>query len=90
MQPWTILLAGSLLLGACQAALPGKPPAAGASCDAGAHAALIGRNLAAVTLPAGMDTRIIRPGDLVTQDYKPGRLNLHLDADGVIEMVNCG
>ena len=38
--------------------------------------------LAAMTLPAG--TRVIEPGTKVTRDYRPDRLNIEIDAAGVI------
>jgi hypothetical protein len=34
--------------------------------------------------------RWIRPGDAVTMDYRPDRLNIHLDARGRVERFNCG
>ncbi|WP_420861560.1 I78 family peptidase inhibitor [Algirhabdus cladophorae] len=37
-----------------------------------------------------LPTRIIRPGDLVTQDYRPQRLNIHLDAAGTVIRLSCG
>lgn len=44
--------------------------------------------LAAMTLPAG--TRVITPGMAVTEDYRPARLNIDLDARGRITGVWCG
>lgn len=34
--------------------------------------------------------RWIRPGDVVTQDYRPDRLNVIIDADGQIMTARCG
>lgn len=34
--------------------------------------------------------RWIQPGDIVTMDYREGRLNIHLDADNRIERFICG
>ena len=34
--------------------------------------------------------RWIRPGDSVTMDYRPDRLNIHLDAQGRVERFACG
>ncbi|MHA7876486.1 I78 family peptidase inhibitor [Roseivivax sp.] len=67
---------------------PGSPDAD--SCGAEGYRALVGSPLAAVTLPADLDARIIRPGDMVTMDYSESRLNIALDAEGVITRVYCG
>ena len=34
--------------------------------------------------------RVIRPGQGYTMDYRPDRLNIHLDASGRISELNCG
>ncbi|WP_168713161.1 I78 family peptidase inhibitor [Parvibaculum lavamentivorans] len=34
--------------------------------------------------------RIIRPGDVVTMDYDPHRLNVTLDAASIVRDVECG
>lgn len=34
--------------------------------------------------------RVVHPGDALTQDYRPDRLNINLDADGLISRVWCG
>lgn len=34
--------------------------------------------------------RWIRPGDMVTMDYSPERLNVHLDAEGRVARLACG
>lgn len=34
--------------------------------------------------------RIIRPGDAVTKDYRPDRLNVDLDENEVITRIWCG
>jgi len=34
--------------------------------------------------------RVIRPGDAVTLDYRPDRLNVRLDDDDVISEIGCG
>ena len=44
--------------------------------------------LAGVTLPK--PTRIIHPGQPVTKDYRPNRLNIHVGELGRIERINCG
>lgn len=68
-------------------------PAPGAphedTCGATQYAGLIGSNIAAVSFPAGAPIRIIHPGEPVTQDLRPDRLNVILDANGVITALEC-
>ena len=45
---------------------------------------LVGMPLAAVTLPDGLNHRIIPPGTAVTMDFSPERVNFDLDAKGRI------
>ena len=61
------------------------------SCDAEAWAHLVGQHrdvFAAMTFPAPM--RIIEPGDAITMDHNPARLNVVLDARGRVARVYCG
>lgn len=60
------------------------------ACDASDYASLVGSNVAAASFPAGMNVRIIRPGDVITMDYNPNRLNLVVDGNGTITRVYCG
>ncbi|MCG7601408.1 hypothetical protein MHM84_16680 [Halomonas sp. McH1-25] len=34
--------------------------------------------------------RVIRPGESYTMDYRPERLNIHLDEQGTISELSCG
>jgi len=34
--------------------------------------------------------RVIRPGDMITMDHIPGRLNIELDETGVVRALRCG
>ena len=38
----------------------------------------------------GRPTRVLRPGDAMTMDWRPGRLNLHVDDDGTLVEVRAG
>lgn len=58
-------------------------------CGASQYAALIGSNFAAVTLPAEANIRIIQPDTVVTHDFRPDRVNIIVDANGVITAVEC-
>lgn len=50
----------------------------------------VGQPLAAVTLPTGAETRIVRPGTILTQEYVASRVNFHVDQAGIITKVICG
>lgn len=85
----------ALWLAACaEAPMPvqsdGEPPVVEDTCGAEDYAGLVGTDIAAVTLPADLDARIIRPMEAVTTDHVPERINFDVDADGVITQVRCG
>lgn len=84
MQPKTLVAAG-FLLAACQPT-EGPPD----TCGAEGYQWLVGQQLAAVTLPAKAEMRIIEPGMAVTMDYKADRMNVRLDETGAIMSVTCG
>lgn len=66
--------------------LADRPPPQDA-CNAGAHAARIGTPIAGWEPPAG--SRVIRPGDAVTEDLRRDRLNVLLDANDRITALEC-
>ena len=96
------LLAGATLMTLGCAAVPppavnGAAPVQGAGgCDASKAQALVGRQRAAplsaeaLRLTGARDVRWIRPGDMVTMDYREDRLNIHVDAQGRVTRVRCG
>lgn len=59
-------------------------------CDPVQHQQLVGMNIGEVYLPPQLDRREISPGEVVTQDYQPRRLNIFLDPKGWIARVSCG
>lgn len=71
------------------------PPAAGA-CNAAAAQGLVGRasssSLAeeARRLSGARMWRWLRPGQIVTMEYRADRLNLYLDAQDKVERITCG
>jgi hypothetical protein len=83
------------------AASPSQPqvtsdvPAAGATddftapdtCGAGAYRRFIGARISSMTPPP--NSRVIRPGDPVTEDFRTDRLNIVVDADGFITSLEC-
>ena len=38
----------------------------------------------------GRPTRVLHPGDAMTMDWRPDRLNLHVDADGSLVEARAG
>jgi hypothetical protein len=59
------------------------------TCGASGYRSLVGANVAAVTIPAGLNHRIIAPDTAVTQDFRADRINFLTDANGVITSVEC-
>ncbi|WP_108813665.1 I78 family peptidase inhibitor [Loktanella sp. Alg231-35] len=80
-----------IVLAGCTAAPPPLPPQLEDTCGAANFAGLIGQDVTALEtrLHLGM-VRVIRPGDLVTQDFRPGRINFMIGEDNVIGTINCG
>ena len=79
-------LAPLVLLAACSGTAGGDK----GDCAAGRYGALVGRPLAAVTLPADLKTRVVRPGEVVTMEYVADRMTIEVDAKGIVTTVRCG
>ena len=87
----------ALLLAGC-ATVTEKPPqlARTGTCDAAPAAGLVGREgtaalgAEALRLTGASRLRWRRPGAMVTMEFSPGRLNLHLDDQGRISRIVCG
>jgi hypothetical protein len=96
-QVW-IILPLALGLSACSALGQGDktppPPVVPApvdSCGAGARDYLIGQPIDEIHLASlGEYVRVIRPGDMVTMDFRADRLNIELDEEDVILRLRCG
>jgi hypothetical protein len=72
------------------------PPSQGeAACNAGPAQVLVGRKLEAgiesdaMKLSGAKTVRTLKPGTAVTMEYRPDRLNVHVDKAGKIGRVNC-
>lgn len=64
---------------------------ASGDCGAAQFQNLVGTSGDAVNrgnLPSG--TRVLRPTTPMSPDYRPGRLNVYIDASGQVEKVVCG
>jgi len=93
MKTWIAALV--LSLSGCATTQTEAMPAR-AGCHAEAAAALVGRSATpelgaeALRLAGARRLRWIRPGDAVTMDFSPQRLNVHLDLQNRVERLACG
>ena len=80
-----------IVLAGCTAADPPLPPQLEDTCGATAFATLIGQNATALerVLLLG-PVRVIRPGDAVTMDFRPDRVNFKIDDNETIQAIDCG
>jgi hypothetical protein len=89
-------VASLLLVSACSTAAnydmaPDRAPVGDDSCGAGARQYLVGQSIDSVdTTTLAEHVRAVYPGDMVTMDHRPDRLNLGLDDDGIIVALSCG
>ncbi len=77
----------------CLAALLGIAacaPQTEETCDLESYRGFLGASLAAVTFPADPNLRLIMAGDIVTMDFVPDRVNIHVDDNGRIHDLTCG
>jgi hypothetical protein len=89
---------------ACAPVPPAEPPEeqvpvygdTGYVCDAGRARSLIGREATsalgaeALRLTGSRTLRWLRPGDVVTMDYREDRLNIEIDASNRVRALRCG
>ncbi|MDP1742533.1 MAG: I78 family peptidase inhibitor [Polaromonas sp.] len=75
---------------------PMPPPPAGSACNAQGAQFAIGKAPGASVVEEARQrsgsyiARVLRPGQMVTMEFNAQRLNLDLDAAGVIRKVRCG
>lgn len=70
---------------------PASDPAMADTCNMAQYTALVGKPVTDAGVPAaGPSVRIIKPGDQVTMDFSEARLNIDVDAAGVITGMRCG
>lgn len=85
---------------AVSACAPAQPPAAPdpllGPCNAAPLARMVGRawsdslRTEALRLSGARAARVIRPGDMVSMDYRGDRLNVHLTGEGRVARFDCG
>ena len=94
-----LLIASTLAMSACASTPPatgGDAPAMADTCNADAARSVVGK----VATPdvveqarrdAGAEVaRVLKPGQMVTMEYREGRLNIDVDEKNVIKNVRCG
>ncbi|ARE83818.1 putative secreted protein [Roseovarius sp. TM1035] len=85
------ILSTALMIGALAGCVgPQDKAPEGDACGAAQMQALIGTPVAAQDFSGRAAVRILPPGAMVTMDYRPDRLNVEHDADGVITRIACG
>jgi hypothetical protein len=92
----------TLSLSACASPVPpnaktgGPLPPMREPCSADAAQSLIGRKASAEVIEQARIAaraevaRVLKPGQMVTMEYRAGRLNVDVDEAGVITGVRCG
>lgn len=101
MRRATFALALLSTLAACTSTPPatntgGPLPPSTDSCNAGAAQSFVGKQADAQTveqarIAAGAEVaRVLKPGQVVTMEYRFGRLNIDVDANTKITGVRCG
>lgn len=93
-----LISASALLLLGCAQTVPAPVvgPGQPAECAAGPAAALQGKafdaglQAQAQRLSGARAVRVIRPGQAVTMDFSPYRLNIELDAGDRVARLRCG
>ncbi|WP_420859599.1 I78 family peptidase inhibitor [Marivivens marinus] len=82
---------GICALAACTQGPAPVPPPAEDTCGAAEFSPLVGQQSNALERQLIMrQVRVIRPGDAVTMDYRPDRLNFEIDSAGQIARIFCG
>ena len=94
MRPFLALILTVGLLQACTLETPQplpQPPSDLSSCHAVGLDGLVGLPVRLLPADGAWSTlRIIRPGEMVTMDYSPTRLNVRVDAADIVLSLSCG
>lgn len=89
-----LLVAALLLAGCTPPPQPAPPPAR--ECDAAAAQRLIGRQRSpalvqeAQRLSRANAVRVLRPGQMVTMEYRADRVNIRVDTQDKVLAISCG
>ncbi|MGH1577377.1 I78 family peptidase inhibitor [Planktotalea sp.] len=80
-------LSAVALLAAC---VPAKEASTPDTCPKSQFSGIIGTDVNAAVLPLTLTYRVIYPGDVVTMDHAPERLNIDVDDNGIVSGLRCG
>ena len=72
---------------------PAPPPDSGfnaSGCGADNYQSFVGTPLAAASWPSDLNVRVIGPGEAVTLEFDPTRMNMEVDEAGIIQRIYCG
>lgn len=89
-------VAALIATGACAQQARPAPPIPGVECNAGKLGSLSGKPRSAEVeseakrLSGANVVRWLEPNAIVTMEFRPDRLNLHLGTDGKIGSARCG
>jgi len=90
-------LAPALAIAACAAVPPApQPPVAGGECNAGGTQSFIGQRRspetgnAILAATGSSQIRWVTPGMMVTMEFLPTRVTVHVGEDGRITRIVCG
>jgi outer membrane PBP1 activator LpoA protein len=96
MKPALAIVAAALLLAGCATSATPPATADASGCNADAASGFVGRKADAALAEqarraAGTgQVRVLAPDAMVTMEYLEGRLNLTVDAAGVVQGLRCG
>ena len=79
-----------LALGGLVSVIAACTPAPEDTCGAKDYLDAIGQPPGFVTLPTDRPVRILRPGEAMTLDYIPERLNVEVGSLGLVTALRCG
>ena len=69
---------------------PEPAPVDLAFCKGEPFAASVGQPVSTIQAELPENARVLGPDDIATQDYRVDRLNVFVDASGVIQRLTCG
>ena len=78
------------LLLACTPSASPVPPLVTPEASGCGYQQLLGQKISATILPRDLMHRVIGPGQVITLDHNPDRVNFETDNAGVIKRVWCG
>jgi hypothetical protein len=60
------------------------------TCGLSNYEGFVGQTTAAVIIPPEANTRVVQPGEILSQIYVADRVNFYVDGQGVITRIICG